>query len=154
VTRHEDILIAVSGRPGDMFAMRPGGSGTVNDTHEVWRTPRKAGRDLPSPIVVGDYLVVVSLRPGLATCYDANTGQELDKTRLEGNFSASPISANGLVYIPNEAGSVYVLKPGKKLELIATNRLAIGDNEVVRASLTPNRNELLIRSDRVLYCVR
>ncbi|MEX0819662.1 MAG: PQQ-binding-like beta-propeller repeat protein [Pirellulaceae bacterium] len=154
VTRHEDILIAVSGRPGDMFAMRPGGSGTVNDTHEVWRTPRKAGRDLPSPIVVGDYLVVVSLRPGLATCYDANTGQELDKSRLEGNFSASPISAKGLVYIPNEAGSVYVLKPGKNLELIATNRLAIGDNEVVRASLTPHRDELLIRSDRVLYCVR
>ncbi|MDA1052302.1 MAG: PQQ-binding-like beta-propeller repeat protein, partial [Planctomycetota bacterium] len=121
VTRYENILIAVSGRPGDMFAMRPGGSGTVNETHEVWRTPRKAGRDLPSPIVVGDFLLVVSLRPGLATCYEAATGKELDTMRLEGNFSASPISAKGLVYIPSEAGDVYVLKPGKKLELIETN---------------------------------
>ena len=153
VTRHKDILIAVSGRPGDMFAMRPGGSGTVNASHEVWRTSRKAGRDLPSPIVVGDYLVVVSLRPGLATCYDAATGRELDKTRLEGNFSASPISANGLVYIPSEAGDVYVLKPGKKLELAETNRFAVGDEEIFRASITPSRGELLIRSDQVLYCV-
>ncbi|MDA1018559.1 MAG: PQQ-binding-like beta-propeller repeat protein [Planctomycetota bacterium] len=153
VTRYENILIAVSGRPGDMFAMRPGGSGTVNETHEVWRTPRKAGRDLPSPIVVGKYLLVVSRQPGLATCYDAATGKELDKIRLEGTFSASPISANGLVYIPSEAGDVYVLKPGKKLELIETNRLSVGEDEIFRSSITPNRSELLIRSDRVLYCV-
>ncbi|MBC8352336.1 MAG: PQQ-binding-like beta-propeller repeat protein [Planctomycetes bacterium] len=154
VTRHEDILIAVSGRPGDMFAMRTGGSGIVNATHEVWRTSRKAGRDLPSPIVVGDYLVVVSLRPGLATCYDAATGTELDKTRLDGNFSASPISANGLIYIPNEAGDAFVLKPGKKLEVTAVNQMAVGDDEIFRSSITPSGNELLIRSDRVLYCIR
>ena len=154
VTRHKDILIAVSGRPGDMFAMRAGGSGTVNATHEVWRTSRKAGRDLPSPIVVGDYLVVVSHRPGLAMSYEAATGKELDKVRLELNVSASPITANGLVYVPNEAGDVFVLKPGKKLEVVAVNHLSVRDDEIFRASITPSRGELLIRSDRVLYCVR
>jgi outer membrane protein assembly factor BamB len=153
VTRHEDILIAVSGRPGDMFAMRSGGSGTVNDTHEVWRTTRKGARDLPSPIVVGDYLIVVSPQPGLATCYDAATGKELDKIRLEGNFSASPITAKGLVYIPNEAGDVYVLEPGPQLKVVAKNEVVSSDEEVFRASLTPSRGELLLRSDRVLYCV-
>jgi outer membrane protein assembly factor BamB len=153
VTRHEDILIAVSGRPGDMFAMRPGGRGTVNDTHEVWRTTRKGGRDLPSPIVVGNYLIVVSLQPGLATCYDATTGKELDKLRLEGNFAASPISAQGLVYIPNEAGDVYVLEPGEKLKVVAKNQIACSDEEIFRASITPSHGDLLLRSNRVLYCV-
>jgi outer membrane protein assembly factor BamB len=153
VTRYEDILITVSGRPGAMFAMKPGGSGTINKTHEVWRTIRKGGRDLPSPIVIGKYLIVVSLRPGLATCYEAATGQELDRVRLEGNFSASPLAANGLAYIPNEAGEVVVLKPGDKLEVVATNKIQVGDEEVFRASLTPNQGELLMRSDRVLYCI-
>ena len=153
VTRHEDILIAVSGRPGDMFAMRPGGSGTVNGTHEVWRTTRKGCRDLPSPIVVGNYLIVVSLQPGLATCYDVATGKELDRIRLEGNFAASPISAKGLVYIPNEAGDVYVLEPGAKLMVVAKNQIAPSDEEIFRSSITPSHGELLLRSDRVLYCV-
>ncbi|MCA9119669.1 MAG: PQQ-binding-like beta-propeller repeat protein [Planctomycetaceae bacterium] len=154
VTRFEDLLIAVSGRPGDMFAMRTGGNGIVNDSHEVWRTKRKGGRDLPSPIVVGKYLVVVSLQPGLATCYDASTGKELDKLRLEGNFAASPISAKGLIYIPNEAGEVYVLEPGEELKVVARNSLSVSDEEIFRASITPSQQELLIRSDRVLYCVR
>jgi outer membrane protein assembly factor BamB len=154
VTRHKDILIAVSGRPGAMFAMRPGGSGTINATHEVWRTERRGERDLPSPIVVDDYLIVISLRPGLATCYDAATGEQLDKIRLDGNFSASPISANGLIYIPNEAGEVTVLKPGKHLKVITTNQHSVDDDEIFRSSITPSHGELLIRSDRVLYCVR
>lgn len=154
VTPCKDMLIAVSGRPGDMFAMRPGGSGTVNDTHEVWRTTRRGARDLPSPIVVGDYLVVFSHNPGLASCYDAATGKDLDRIRLENKFSASPIVANGLIYIPNEIGEVFVLKPGQKLEVVKSNRLTVSDEEVFRASITPSDNELLIRSDRVLYCVK
>jgi outer membrane protein assembly factor BamB len=157
VTQFQGILIALSGRTGgrtgDLFAIRPGGNGTVNATHEVWRAQRKGGRDLGSPIVVDRYLVVVNLRPGVATCYDAATGKELDQQRLEGGFSASPVTANGLIYIPNEKGRVFVLKPGDKLEVVAANSLPIGDNEIFRASITPHRGEMLIRSDRMLYCV-
>lgn len=155
VTRFEDMLIVLGGRHrGNMFALKPGGNGTIAEADQVWQTPRKGGRDLPSPIVSGKYLVIVSHRPGLATCYDAATGRELDKTRVSGKFSASPIAAgNGLVYVPNEAGDVLVLKPGEKLEVVATNRIDIGDDEVFRASITPSRGDLLVRSDRVLYCV-
>ena len=153
VTPYKDMLIAVSGRPGAMFAMRPGGSGTVNATHEVWRTIRKGGRDLPSPIVVGDYLVVASLNPGIITCYEAGTGKLLDRIRVDGNFSASPFAANGLIYIPNEAGKIFVLKPGQKLDVVATNSVDAGANEIFRASLTPSNGRILCRSDRVLYCI-
>ncbi len=153
VATYKDLLIAVAGRPGDMIAVRPGGSGTVNSTHEVWRTTRKGGRDLPSPIVVGEYLLVFDLRPGTATCYEAATGKLLDRIRLSGGFSASPIAAGGLVYIPNEDGEVFVLKPGAKLEIVARNELSYGRNEVFRASLTPHDGQILCRSDKVLYCI-
>ena len=153
VTRYGDFLITVSGRPGPMFATKPGGSGTVNETHEVWRTIRKGGRDLPSPIVVGKYLIVVSQRTGLATCYDAASGEELDRARLGGNFAASPVAAAGLAYVPNEAGKVFVLKPGKKLEVVAANTVGSADTEIFRASIAPSQGELLVRSDSVLYCI-
>ena len=136
-----------------MFAVRPGGSGEVNATHEVWRTVRKGGRDLPSPIVVGDFLVVASLNPGIITCYEAGTGELLDRIRVDGNFSASPFAANGLIYLPNENGKVFVLKPGPKLEVVATNTIDSGGDEVFRASLTPSNGQILCRSDRVLYCI-
>lgn len=150
---NDQLLVAVSGRPGDMVAMRPGGQGEVNASHEVWRTRRTAGRDLPSPIVVGDYLVVVSLRPAMATCYDARSGEQLDRLRLKGNVSASPIAAGGLIYFPNEEGTTFVLRPGKKLEVVAENQVGADAKEIFRACLTPSGNQLLIRSDGVLYCV-
>ena len=153
VATYKDLLIAVAGRPGDMIAVRPGGSGTVNSTHEVWRTARRGGRDLPSPIVVGEYLLVFDLRPGMATCYEAATGKELNRIRISGGCSASPIAAGGLVYIPNEEGEVFVLKPGNKLEIVAQNKLSSGEDEVYRASLTPHQGQILCRSDKVLYCI-
>lgn len=152
VTPYKDLLIAVSGRPGDMFAFRGGGSGQVNATHEVWRTARRSGRDLPSPIVVGDHLFVMNMK-GVGTCYDAANGKTLDVARIGGNFSASPIAANGLVYIPSESGETVVLRLGSKVEIVARNRVSNNQDEVFRASVTPLGPRLLIRSDRTLYCV-
>ena len=154
VTRYEETLIVLGGRTrGYMFAVKPGGNGTIVGADQVWQTSRKGGRDLPSPIVSGKYLVIVSLRPAVATCYDAGTGKELNKLRLEGNFSASPIAANGLIYVPNESGDVFVLKPGEELELVAQNRIDTAGSGLFRASVTPNHGELLVRSHRFLYCV-
>jgi len=153
VTPFQDMLIAVAGRAGDMIAVRHGGQGTVNETHEVWRTKRKGGRDLPSPIVVGNFLVVFDLRPGTATCYAAATGEKLHQLRLSGNFAASPIAAGGLIYIPNEDGVVFVVKPGDELEVVAQNKISPSASEVFRASLTPHHGQILCRSDKVLYCI-
>lgn len=152
VTPYKDILITVSGRPGDMWATRAGGSGTVNETHEVWRTGRRKGRDLPSPIVVGDYLFV-STMAGIGTCYAAATGKEISLTRLEGAFSASPIAANGLIYLPSESGEILVIKPGEEMEIVARNKVGADDDEIFRASLTPSNGQFLCRSNRMLYCV-
>ena len=79
---------------------------------EVWRTKRVGSRDLPSPIVVGNVLFVVSMQ-GVATAYEASTGKLLSRARLGGNFSASPIAAGGKIYLPSEAGEVLVIEAGE-----------------------------------------
>jgi outer membrane protein assembly factor BamB len=153
VTPTADFLITLCGLSGDMIAVRPGGNGDVTSSHVLWRTPRSGGRDLPSPIVVGNYLLIARLRPALVTCYDVSTGHKLWTERMEGGFSSSPIVANGLVYAINESGTTYVIKPGPKPQVIATNKLGAGTEEIFRASPTPFDGHLLLRSDRVLYCV-
>ena len=153
VTPHKGHLITLCGLSGNMMAVRPGGSGDVTDSHVIWRTPRTGGRDLPSPIVVDDCLLIARLRPGLVSCYDVTTGSEHWTERLEGGFSATPIVAGGLVYAVNEAGRTFVIRPGKKLEVVASNSLQASEEEVFRASPVPFDGHLLLRSDKHLYCV-
>jgi outer membrane protein assembly factor BamB len=117
----------------------------------VWHTPRKGGRDQPSPILVGNHLIVADMK-GIATCYDSASGKELWKDRLRGAFSSSPIAAGGLVYFQNEAGETFVLEPGPKMKVIAENTLD-ATGEVFRASLTPSRGQVFSRSQTQLYCI-
>ena len=152
VVPYRDLLVSVNGRPGDMIAVKPGGNGTVNDSHEVWRVPRRGGRDLPSPVIAGDYLFVMNMK-GIGSCYNPTTGEELAEARIGGNYSASPIAIGDLIYIPSEDGEIVVIKAGEKLEIVARSPLGAGDSEIFRASLAPSQGQLFCRSDQVLYCI-
>jgi outer membrane protein assembly factor BamB len=117
-----------------------------------WHTERRGGRDLPSPVLVGDCLAVINMA-GIITGYDAQSGDELWKERLGGNYSGSPVVAGGLAYALAENGEVLVIQPGKKFELLARNDLGAGDQEVFRSSIAISDSQLLIRSDKRLYCI-
>ena len=152
VTPAGDLLCVANGKAGDFYAVRPGGDGDVTSTHMAWHTPRQGGRDTPSPIVVGQFIIVCDMG-GIATCYDATDGHVYWKNRLEGKYSGSPIAAGGLVYTTNEAGKTLVIKPGPALEVVAENELPAGKDEIFRASPTPCDGQLFIRSTSVLYCI-
>lgn len=146
------LVFMVNGLKGDMYAVRPGGRGNVTGTHMAWHAPRQGGRDQPSPIVAGNYLLVADMG-GLTTCYDAASGKEVWKERLQGKFSSSPIAADGKVYFQNEAGVTYVIEPGPTMKLVSRNNLGAPVNEEFRASLTPSAGQIFSRSDRTLYCI-
>lgn len=152
VTPAGNVLCVVNGLSGDFYAVKPGGQGDVTATHMAWHTPRKGGRDTPSPIVIGNYVIVVDMK-GVATCYDAVGGSEIWKERIGLNFSASPIAAGGLAYFQDEQGETTVIQPGPKLEVVAKNSVGGGSDELFRPSPAVSDAQLFIRSDRVLYCV-
>jgi outer membrane protein assembly factor BamB len=87
----------------------------------VWRE-KKAAPTMPSPLVVGDELYMVSEK-GIATCLDARTGKPVWAERLAGNFSSSPLFADGRIYVGSREGKTYVLRPGRQAEVLATNEL-------------------------------
>lgn len=158
VTPAGDLLHVVSGLRGDTYAVRPGGSGNVTDTHMQWHSPRNSSRDLPSPIVVGNSSLVMDMRRATLASYDINTGKEQWRERIgdaaaTGQFCATPVSWNGVVFFVAESGQTFAIRPGKKMETIAVNEINAGSSEIFRASITPSHGQLFIRSDRVLYCI-
>jgi len=153
VTPVGDLLCVVNGlKGGNFYAVRPGGSGDVSETHRAWSTPRQGARDTPSPIVVGPYIIVSDM-DGVATCYDGKDGHIYWQQRLNGKYSGSPIAANGLVYIMSETGVTKVIKPGPKLEVVAENPLPATASEIFRATPTPCEGQIFIRSTTMLYCI-
>jgi len=149
-------LLVVNGKPGDLYAVKPGGSGNVTETHRLWHAPRKGGRDLPSPVVVGEYLFVSSMS-GVATCYDAKDGTVHYTERLGDGIeiAGAPLEANGLVYFPVvHGGDVIVVRPGKTLEIVARNSIGSDTGEqTFRSSLVPLGDRILLRSDTTLYSI-
>ncbi|MBI5757419.1 MAG: PQQ-binding-like beta-propeller repeat protein [Planctomycetales bacterium] len=146
------LVLMVNGLSGDIYAVRPGGEGDVTETQMAWHTPRKAGRDQPSPIVVGDVMIVVSM-DGIGCAYDVVSGRELWKERLGGRFTSSPIAANGLLYIQSDSGETIVIKPGSQLSIVSRNALPTAPSEIFRASLALSRGQMFSRSNKALYCL-
>jgi outer membrane protein assembly factor BamB len=105
-----------------VYAIDPkGAKGDVSDTHVKWRE-RKSAPCTPSIVAVGDEVYWVSDN-GIAVCADAKSGKIHWSHRLRGNFSASPVAAEGRVYFQNETGVGFVVKAGKTFELISENDL-------------------------------
>jgi outer membrane protein assembly factor BamB len=154
VTPSDGVLFTASGLSGGgAYAIRPGGNGDVTDSRRLWFAPR-SGRDLPSPIVVGDAVMVAGLRGGMLTAYDRNSGQELWTARLQGQVPASPIAYDGLAFFLRESGETLVVDPKSDEKIVAVNEsLGQDADETFRASITPSEGQLLVRSDRTLYCV-
>jgi outer membrane protein assembly factor BamB len=146
------LLFVVNGLAGDVYAVRPGGSGDVSQSHRAWHTPRKSGRDLPSPVVIDRYLLAASMG-GVLNCYDSATGKELWKQRIGEKYSSSPLVAEGRAYFQNDAGVTTVVEPGEHIKIVATSKLESEADELFRAALVPNQGQLLIRSTRHLYCI-
>lgn len=149
-------LHVVCGKPGDTYAVKPGGSGNVTATHRVWMAPRKGGRDLPTPVVSGGVLFVSSMS-GIASAYDPASGSVHFTERLGDGIeiAAAPLVANGLVYYQTvHGGDVIVVKPGKTLEILARNSLGDSAKDLTfRAVPVPLENRLLLRGSTTLYCV-
>lgn len=151
-----DVVYVVNGKPGDTYAVELGGLGDVTESKMKWHAKRQGGRDLPSPAVMGNYFLVASMS-GVITCYDTKSGDILwsEKIKRKGlQFAASPLVANGLLYLQNvNGGDTVVIKPGGKLNVLAINSLGADKSEIFRATLAPIDGRLYARSHSVIYCI-
>lgn len=147
----DELIFAIAGRPGPMLAIRRGGKGNVTSSNIVWSDDRR-GRDLASPILANDLLLTVNMQ-GIGICYDPLTGKQWWKQRLQGEFTASPVYADGKVYFLDRKGTTVVLAPEKKFNVLARNPVGAQDGEDFLASPAISDGQIFLRSDRMLYAV-
>jgi outer membrane protein assembly factor BamB len=142
---HGLVYIATGFQQPTLMAVRPDGSGDVTRTHVAW-TLRRAAPLTPSPLIVGDEIYVVN-DGGIASCLDARTGDTHWQQRLGGEYSASPLFADGRIYFLDEEGTATAIAPGKAFVRLATASL----DGATLASIAVADGSLFIRSDTHLY---
>jgi outer membrane protein assembly factor BamB len=128
-----------------LLAINPTGRGDVTKTHVAWQM-QSGVPNTPSLLLVGDELYMISDR-GIANCVNAVDGRSVWQQRIGGNFSASPIYADGKVYLQSEEGEGIVFKPGKTYEELARNQLP----PRTFASYAVADSALFIRSESQLF---
>jgi outer membrane protein assembly factor BamB len=111
----------------------------------VWKIDRGVPLT-PSPLLVGNELYLVTDN-GIATCLDAKTGKEYWRARVGGNYSASPVYADGRIYFLSEEGESVVVAAGQQLKHLATNQI---DGRTL-ASMAVSNGSIFIRSETHLY---
>jgi outer membrane protein assembly factor BamB len=116
---HGDLIIAPT-RERPMLVLKAGGRGDVTKSHVLWSFD--SGPDVPTPVTDGKYMYVVNDR-GIMFCLEAPTGKEIyGRQRLRpGTYSASPVLADGKIYITNEDGVTSVIKAGPAFQVLAEN---------------------------------
>ncbi|HMC63726.1 MAG TPA: PQQ-binding-like beta-propeller repeat protein [Gemmataceae bacterium] len=148
VVQADGVLFMTYGYPKlGVMAIRPDGEGNVTKTHVLYNESRGGGY-VPSPIANGHYFFLVNDN-GFASCREAKSGKLLWLERLGRHHSASPVSANGHLYFPDDDGTTHVLKAGPKFELVARNALG----EECYASPAVSRGQIFIRTLHNLYCI-
>jgi outer membrane protein assembly factor BamB len=128
-----------------LLAIRPDGQGDVTDTHIAWQYTRAVPKRA-SLLVVEDLLFLVS-DDGVAACVEARTGEEIWRKRLGGNYSSSPIHANGLVYFFDQDGKATVIEASRDYTVVAENVLDDG----FMASPAVSGDSLFLRTRTHLY---
>ena len=152
---HGLVYVAGGYPPGrGMYAFRPGASGDISlkpgeqlNAHLAWKS-EKGSPYTTTPIVYGDLLYAVS-DLGVLSAFDARTGRLVYQERLPTSFSASPVAADGKLYLSSEDGDVYVVKAGPKYELLATNPVG----EPLMATPAVVEGTLILRSQGHVYAV-
>jgi outer membrane protein assembly factor BamB len=155
IVAHDLVFLTnAHGRLSPLYAIRAeaGGDvslaeGTASNAGVAWSYPRQ-GCYMPTPLAYGDYLYCCRDNGTLA-CYRAKTGEQVYEERLKGGFSASPVAADGKLYLTSESGDVHVVKAGPEFQLLAANSMG----ETCMATPAVSHGRLFFRTRRNVVAV-
>ena len=145
ISGHGMVYVCTSYMKSRLLAIRYDGKGDITKSHMMWQSDSNVPQK-PSLLLVDDNLFMVSDK-GIATCLDAKTGKQHWRERLDGNYSASPLFANGRIYFFSQEGKATVIEAGSEFKRIATNELDSG----FMASPAVVDDSLFLRTESHLY---
>lgn len=113
----------------------------------VWEVEKGINGGYPTPVARGGRLYCLTAEA--VGCYSADKGERIWRQRVDGPFSASPVIADGRLYVVNEKGRTCVVSLDDKHEVLAKNDL----DDKFQATPAVANGCLFLRSDKYLYCI-
>jgi outer membrane protein assembly factor BamB len=155
----DGLHIVASGRAPErpVFAVRPGARGDLTlpkgEDHSSQVAWSKTGRGsyMPTPLAYRGLLYVLA-NNGVLDAYDPVTGKEIYRQRLPlvgSGYSASPIAADGKIYLSNEDGDMLVIEAGPVFKLVATNTMG----ETLMATPALSEGVMYVRAASTLFAI-
>ncbi|MGA3187876.1 MAG: PQQ-binding-like beta-propeller repeat protein [Bryobacteraceae bacterium] len=143
-----DGLVYAPTRERPLQTFKIGGKGDITSTNVLWKFDK--GPDVPTPVTDGKYFYSVNDR-GIVFCLDAKTGKEIygGQRMKPGTYSASPVLADGKIYITNEDGLTSVLKAGPQFEILAENNV----DDYCLSTIAISEGQLFLRTSHTLYAI-
>ena len=153
------LHIVASGRAPErpIFAVKPGARGDLtlrsDETANAQVAWSKSGRGsyMPTPLAYRGILHVLA-NNGLFDAYDIASGREIYRQRLPligSGFSASPVAADGKIYLSNEDGEMLIVEAGRTFKHIATNTMA----ETLMATPALSEGVMYVRGASTLFAI-
>jgi outer membrane protein assembly factor BamB len=149
----DGLVYCMSGYSGfALLAIRLGATGDLTGTDSIaWRYAKNTPY-VPSPLLYNGRLYFFASNSNALTCLNAQTGRPLiDAVKIDGlqEVYASPVAADGRVYLVSRNGATVVAKAADTLEILATNKLS----ESFEASPALAGTDLFLRGKEYLYCI-
>jgi outer membrane protein assembly factor BamB len=156
---HGGLFVIASGRAPEqpIVAVRAGArgditlpAGTTRSDAVAWSWTRR-GSYMPTPLIY-DGLVYVLANNGILDAYALQTGEDVFRARLAhlgSGFSASPVAADGRIYIAGEDGEIVVVAAGREPRHIATNPMG----EPLMATPALAGGVMYVRSQATLFAI-
>lgn len=147
---NKGLIFITGGFPDKhILAIDPRGTGKITEqSHVKWHHLNKGVSYVPSPVAASDYFFCVS-DGGVASCYDAISGDVKWQERLGRHHSGSLVAAAGRVYFVDDDGITHVMDAGPEFKILAQNPLG----EAVYSSPGIHDGQLLIRGENHLFCI-
>ena len=152
------LFVVASGRAPErpLFAVRAGARGDLTPANGgtgsglAWS---KTGRGsyMPTPLIYDGILYVLG-NNGVFDAYELETGAEIYRQRLKhlgSGFSASPVAADGRLYLSNEDGEILVIAAGREFRQVATNAMS----ELLMATPALSDGVMYVRSSKGLFAI-
>ena len=149
ITRAEwDAMRVIFDRADNcLAAIRPGGKGDITATHLAWKQTRGLPY-VPSPLYYRGRVYLVK-NGGLISCFEAQTGRPVYiEERLDalGDYYASPVAADGRIYLASQNGVIVVIAAADELRVLARNELG----QALFATPALAGDALYVRTDKTL----
>ena len=141
---HRSVMTAENG----LYAFKLGSVGDAT-SRLIWKYQRSVPQ-LPSPVLYKDVVYMLNDK-GVLTTLEAATGRMLRQDRVRGisdNYYASPVAADGKIFLASHKGVVTVLRAGGQQEVLAANAL----EEEIFATPAIADGRLYVRTVAALYC--